>query len=543
MDEFFEELVRKVRSLDSIEEVLRVRDELCKKYRPKKNPSLVQILIASKGKNVLKSKPSRTGSGVSVIAVMTKPIACKHGKCVYCPGGPSSYFGDVPQSYTGNEPATLRAIRNKFDPYLQVFNRLEQYILLGHYPDKIELIIMGGTFPSFDLKYQDWFVKNCFMAMNDFGRLFIKDKKIDFKKFIDFFELDFKNEIDEKRENRVHDKILRLRKEKSLEKVQKENEDTIIRCVALAIETRPDFCSKKEIKNMLRQGCTRVELGVQTVYDDILDKIERKHKVKDSVEATKLLKDCGFKVGYHIMLNLPGSNCKRDLEMFKILFQDERFKPDALKIYPCMVLRGTKLYNLWKKGKYKALKTEEAASLIFDVKKFIPEYCRIMRIQRDISSKVIEDGVNKSNLRQYVDKMLKEGKFECKCIRCKEVGRKKKIIGKIKLVKRLYDASDRREIFLSFESDNALIGFLRLRFSKKAFVRELHIYSESVPIGRKLKDKFQHKGYGRKLLKEAEEICKDLSYKKVYVISGVGVRNYYRKFDYKKEGFYMVKKL
>ena len=314
-----------------------LKRELCKKYKIHKPPTNFEILLHAKEsdlkkiKNKLLTKPTRTISGVSPIAVMTRPFKCPHGKCLMCPGGPDSHFGDVPQSYTGKEPATMRGIRNKYDPYLQVFNRLEQYVVLGHSIDKIELIIMGGTFPSFPKKYQDQFVTYAFKAMNDFSKLFFNKNKFNIKKFKKFFYLPGPVG-DPERTKKIHKKLEKLKKKSTLEKQQKINETSNVRCIAICIETRPDYCKKQHIKQMLRLGTTRVELGVQHIDNKVLKKIKRGHTVEDTIQATKLLKNAFLKVGYHIMPGLPSSSIKKDKQMFKELFSNENFKPDAIKI-------------------------------------------------------------------------------------------------------------------------------------------------------------------------------------------------------------------
>ncbi|MBL7055144.1 tRNA uridine(34) 5-carboxymethylaminomethyl modification radical SAM/GNAT enzyme Elp3, partial [Candidatus Woesearchaeota archaeon] len=359
-------------------QLAKLKTELCKKYKLKKIPLDIDILMntdkkdISKIKKYLLTKPTRTISGVAVAAIMTKPIKCPHGKCIMCPGGPKSSFGDIPQSYTGKEPATRRAIRNKFDPYLQVMNRLEQYIISGHVPDKIELIIMGGTFPSFPEKYQEEFIKYAFKAMNDFSDLFFKKNEFDIIKFKELFELPG-NIKDKKRQNSIFKKLLSIKQvinikksinKKSsikLEKEQLRNEKSNIRCTGLTIETRPDYSKLKHGNEMLRLGATRVELGIQTIYDKVLEKIKRGHSVQDSIESTRILKDLGFKINYHVMPGLPGVTKEKDLAALKEYFSNSDFMPDMLKIYPCMVLKGTELYELWKQKKYTPLTTEKAA--------------------------------------------------------------------------------------------------------------------------------------------------------------------------------------
>jgi len=522
--------------MEDVDKALKeIKRNLAKKYSLNKLPSNIELLnyLSVKPKEII-TKPTRTLSGVAPIAVMTKPTRCPHvkdgvGPCVMCPGGPKSYFGSVPQSYTGKEPATMRAIRNKFDPYLQVFNRLEQYTLLNHNLEKIELIVMGGTFPSFNKKYQEEFVMYCFKALNDFSRLFFKNNEFDFLKFKKFYEMPgTKN--DSERMERIKIKLLKLKKNSILNKEQSRNEKSRVKCVALCIETRPDYCTQKEIDEMLKLGCTRVELGVQSIYDDVLEKINRGHKVSDAVNATGLLRENGLKIIYHIMLGLPESSYEKDLEMFKILFSDQKFKPDGLKIYPCSVIKGTKLYELWKDNKYVPLELEKTTELIKKIKSLVPEYCRIMRVQRDISSKEVIAGIKMTNLRQYLNSE------NCRCIRCREIRDSK--IDKIDFKVHEYDASNGNEYFISCESKDKLIGFCRLRLDKKALVRELHVYGRSTELEKK--GDIQHRGFGKKLIRMAEDIAKK-KYKKIYVTSGVGARGYYSKLGYSKEGFYMSK--
>jgi len=557
MKEYMQELIKEIIEKKlSLAEALKLRRKLARKYKPKTFPSIIQILTYAKEEQISKlkhliTKPTRTISGVSVIAIMTKPMKCLHGKCTPCPGGIKSEFGTVPQSYTGKEPATMRAIRNRYDSYLQVFNRLQQYVLMDRVPDKIELIIMGGTFPSTEKKYQEEFIKYAFKAMNDFGKMFYKNDKIQFEKFKKFFELPG-NINDKEREEKIVKKILKLKEKCKLEEEQEKNEKSKLRCVALCLETRPDYSYEKEINEMLKLGTTRVEVGVQSTYNDVLGKIERGHSVEDSIKATQLLKDSFLKVGYQTMPGLPGSNPKKDTKMFQELFSKQEFMPDALKIYPCMVLKGTKLYKEWKENKYKPLTREEASNIIIKSKKYIPKFCRVMRIQRDIPTKVTEAGVNITNLRQKIHEIMKD---KCNCIRCREPRGRKISFKDVKLLRCDYKASNEKEVFLSFEDtkNDILIGFCRLRKPYKPFrkeitkdsvgIRELHVYGEAISIGQKGKGT-QHKGFGKKLMQEAEKIAKEeLKAKKILIISGIGVKEYYKKFGYKKDGIYMSKKL
>jgi len=566
---YFIELIEYIKKNKPAKEKLSShKNKLCSKYKIKTPPTNIQVLLnaekedISKIKKYLLTKPTRTLSGVAVVSIMTKPLPCPHvrkgtGPCSYCPGGIDSVFGTVPQSYTGREPATMRAIRNHYDSYLQVFNRLEQYTVTGHSPEKIELIIMGGTFPSFPKQYREEFIKYAFKAMNDFSKIFYKGGELDIVKFKEFFELpgDVK---DKKREKRIQNNSLKLKGTCNLKNEQKKNENSKIKCVGLTIETRPDFAKLEHANEMLRLGCTRVELGVQTVYEEILKKIGRGHTVKDSINATRTLKDLGFKINYHMMPGLPGVGYREDLNSLKEIFKNPDFKPDMLKIYPCMVLKGTKLYDEWKKGKYKPLTTKKAAELIAKFKKYVPKYVRIMRVQRDIPTLMTEAGVDRTNLRQYIKDIMNKKGVRCNCIRCREIGhvlnKNKKIrIGKIKILTKGYEASQGIEFFMSAEDvkNDVLFGFCRLRFPNQflrseitkdsALIREIHICSPAVAIGKKSKTSYQHRGLGKKLLEKAEQIARTYYKKKIVVISGIGARGYFAKLGYKLQGPYMIK--
>ncbi len=466
-------------------------------------------------KNLLRIKNVRSLSGVNVIAVMTHPFPCPKDKpCIYCPGGPSSVFGDVPQSYTGKEPAAMRAIQNEFNPYMQVKQRIKQLSSIGHTVSKVELIIMGGTFPAMSRNYQRGFVKKCLDALNN--------------------------------------KIGR-----TLEETKRLAESSEIRNVGLTVETRPDYSKKEHINLMLELGVTRVELGVQTIYDEIYSLINREHGVKDVYEATQQLKDSGLKVCYHIMPGLPGSTPKMDVSMAKEIFMNEKFKPDMLKIYPTLVIPGTKLYTLWKEGVYIPYSLETAIEVIAAIKSLVPPWVRIMRVQRDIPAPEIAAGVKKSNLRQLIKEYMDEKGLRCKCIRCNEIGRlKKKKEGSCEISYEItsYEASGGREFFLTAKLEDALVGFLRLRFpsskvfrweirGKSALVRELHVYGEMIPVGAKKKNAYQHKGVGKKLLSLAEEISEKHRKEKILVTSALGTKLYYKRLGYEHLGAYMVKYL
>jgi elongator complex protein 3 len=506
--------------------------------------------------HLLLSKPVRTISGVAPIAIMTAPIACPpQAKCTYCPGGPSSFFGDVPKSYTGGAPAVRRAIRNQYDPYLQVFNRLEHYFLLNHNPTKVELIVMGGTFPHFPKKYRDQFITYALKAMNDFSKLFYT-KKNEFSqtKFNKFFMLPGDKDSKE-RLNLLKQKILKLKTKTSLEKEKEINQTSNIRCTALVLETRPDCSLKKEINQMLKVGTTRVELGVQTLNNQILKKIKRGHPLETTIQATQLLKDSFLKVSYHMMLGLPLTTRISDISAFKELFSNQNYKPDSLKIYPCLVMAGTKLLQDYKKGLFKPISTNQAIQRIAQIKKYIPEYCRIMRIQRDIPTHMTEAGVDKTNLRQ----MLQLKNIKCQCIRCREPRNKKIDYNHIKTKIQEYQSSNGTEVFISKEDtkNNILLAYTRLRIPFKPFrpeitkksagIRELHVFGQALDIKQQptSKKQIQHRGFGKELIQTAEKIAKEkFDINKLLVISGIGVRQYYKQqLRYKLDGPYMSKKI
>ncbi len=554
--EFIDAAMRLVDSGITKEEFGKMKVGLAREFDVGHIPSDIAILTHlddarfERAKRVLLTKPVRTGSGVTVVAVMTKPLPCPHGKCTYCPGGPKSFFGDVPQSYTGNEPATMRGMRAGYDIYTQVFTRLEQYIVTGHNPEKVELILMGGTFTSYSRDYQDEVVHDIYQAMNDFSEMFYPGGDFNYAVFKSFYELPG-SIMDKDRATRLNARILAAKKEsvrytQSIADQQRENETAAIRCIGFTIETRPSHARLEHADLMLEQGCTRVELGVQTTFDEVLTKVHRDHTVQDTIESIAVLKDLGFKINYHIMLGLPLMTPQRDIEAAHRLFDDPAFRPDMLKLYPCMVMPGTALYYDWKQGRYTPYSTEQAAEVIAEVKGFVPKYVRIMRVQRDIPTKVTSAGVGQTNLRQVVERKCAERGITCACIRCREVrGRAVEDTG-LEVIE--YDASGGKEFFISIIGPaDALLGFCRMRFPGKqlrkeisvlsAIIRELHVYGTAIGIGDD--GKVQHRGVGRQLMEEAERIAREHGKDKMLVISGVGVREYYARLGYVHDGPYM----
>ncbi|MEM3030761.1 MAG: tRNA uridine(34) 5-carboxymethylaminomethyl modification radical SAM/GNAT enzyme Elp3 [Candidatus Micrarchaeia archaeon] len=461
---------------------------------------------------LLKKRPVRTISGVAPVAVMSLSD-CPHGRCSYCPRGEGA-----PNAYTGFEPATMRGRQYGFDAFAQARARIAQLEAIGHATDKIELIIQGGTFPWMAEEYKRAFIKRCFDALNE----------------------------DEEGAD-------------SVEAAQEKNERARHRCVGLTIETRPDWCRRQHIDEFLAWGTTRVELGVQVLSDAIYRKVNRGHSVKAVVDATRALKDSGLKVLYHMM---PGlwQGAAEDVEDFRRLFEDERFKPDMLKIYPCLVLEGTRLYEEWRRGEFKPYDTEEAVEVISEAMRFVPPWCRVMRITRDIPERLIVAGVKKNNLRQLVEERMRAKGFACRCIRCREAGLRRLKQGvdlkleKAKLKRIEYAASGGEEAFLSFEDEESdvLYAFLRLRLPAEphrkelrgaSVVRELHVYGKALGLGKREEGEAQHAGFGSRLLEEAERISSAWGVRKMAVMSGVGVREYYFERGFKRDGPYVSKEI
>jgi elongator complex protein 3 len=507
------------------EDVNRLKIKIAAKYHLEAVPSnadLIAVLSPSEIKKLLpiiRRKNTRAISGVTVIATMTKPYPCPQPEpCAYCPGGPTM---GSPQSYTGYEPAALRGTQNNFDPYEQVQSRIRQLTAIGHKVDKVELIVMGGTFPATPIEYQTWFIQRCLDAMTQ-------------------------------------------KHSTNLEEAKANAEVSKTRNVGITVETRPDWAKQPHVDAMLSMGVTRVELGVQNPDDEIYRLVGRTHTVADVVEATRIAKDSGLKIVYHMMPGLPGSNPQKDLTAFKRIFTDSSFKPDMIKIYPCLAVAGTKAYEWYQQGTYKPYTTEEAANVIAEIKKTIPPWVRVMRVQRDIPARLILAGVKKSDIREFVQKKLKEQGNQCQCIRCREVGHRlavdhvKPDIDKVKILTQRYDASRGIEVFISAEDpeNNVLLGYVRMRVpslkahrpeiteTSSAIVRELHVYGQLVPVGKHSASAWQHRGYGKELLAEAERVAReDFALKKLLVISALGTRRYYMRLGYERNGVYVSKRL
>ncbi|XP_045687055.1 elongator complex protein 3 [Phyllostomus hastatus] len=507
----------------------KVKTKTAAKYGLSAQPRLVDIIAAvpPQYRKVLvpklKAKPIRTASGIAVVAVMCKPHRCPHisftgNICVYCPGGPDSDFEYSTQSYTGYEPTSMRAIRARYDPYLQTRHRIEQLKKLGHSVDKVEFIVMGGTFMALPEEYRDYFIRNLHDALSGHTS------------------------------NNIYEAI-------------KYSERSLTKCIGITIETRPDYCMKRHLSDMLTYGCTRLEIGVQSVYEDVARDTNRGHTVKAVCESFHLAKDCGFKVVAHMMPDLPNVGLERDIEQFTEFFENPAFRPDGLKLYPTLVIRGTGLYELWKSGRYKSYSPSDLIELVARILALVPPWTRVYRVQRDIPMPLVSSGVEHGNLRELAFARMKDLGIQCRDVRTREVGiqeiHHKVRPYQVELVRRDYVANGGWETFLSYEDpdQDILIGLLRLRkCSEETFrfelvggvsiVRELHVYGSVVPVSSRDPTKFQHQGFGMLLMEEAERIAREEHGSgKIAVISGVGTRNYYRKIGYRLQGPYMVKTL
>lgn len=478
--------------------------EFSKKYKLKRIILTSDVFLAlgiEKPPEHLITKPNRTLSGVTVVAVMTKPSPCP-GNCVYCPN-----WDNAPKSYTGFEPASMRAKRNSFDPRLQIRDRLKQLKNTGHPINKIELIVMGGTFPAMPVAYQEEFMRGVYQEITN-------------------------------------------SKETNIETLKKKAMKSRNRIVGITFETRPDYCGMDVIKRLLYYGGTRVELGVQILDDTVLKKINRGHGTKEVIKATQELKDSGFKVLYHMMLNLPNSNYQKDLLSFKEVFTNQAYKPDMLKIYPCLVVAGTELEKMYYSKEYTTYGLKKTINLIASIKEITPSWVRIMRVQRDIPSNKIIAGIKKSNLRQLVEEELKRRGKSCNCIRCSEPRSQLTDIKGYEVTTKKYNAQNGTEYFIKATKGKYLLGFVRLRLPYKPFmeqitrntsiVRELHVYGKTSGFDER---NIQHSGIGKRLLKTAEDISMKEGYRRVAVISGVGVREYYKKQGYKLIEPYMIKEV
>ncbi|MHA2504230.1 MAG: tRNA uridine(34) 5-carboxymethylaminomethyl modification radical SAM/GNAT enzyme Elp3 [Candidatus Kariarchaeaceae archaeon] len=469
----------------------------------------------------LRVRNIRSLSGVNVISVYTAPFACRHGACIFCPGGPE--WG-TPMSYTGREPGTMRAISNGYDPVAQIQSRINQLQATGHNAEKLDIIVMGGTFNSNPKEYQEHFMLGVYEGMNG-------------------------------------------KPAATIEEAQLLNETAKYRCIGLTLETKPDWAKKKHIRQMLDFGATRVEIGVQTLQEEALQVVNRGHTLQDTVDSFRAMRDAGLKITAHMMPGLPGTTPEIDIQDFRDLYYDPKYIPDEIKIYPTQVIENTPLAEMALAGEYKGLTNEETFHIMKEAKLMTPPFVRIKRALRDLPVPLVIDGPTWGDMRDRIQKQLKEmdeAQAQCQCIRCREIGIRIykdeysiDDIGPIDKRLRSYEAGEGMEHFLSYEDPNdTLVGFLRLRYPSDdvfidalegaALVRELHVYGSALPLATDdphADRSFQHRGYGTKLMSWAEEMARDAGYDKLAVISGVGVREYYRKFGYELDDVYMIKRL
>lgn len=456
----------------------------------------------------IRMKPGRTLSGVTTVTVLTKAYPCP-GKCIFCPTE-----ARMPKSYLSDEPGAMRALHHEFDPFDQTAARIEALDAIGHPTDKIELLVLGGTWSSYRRDYQTWFIKRCLDAMNG-------------------FESD------------------------SLSEAQIANETADHRNVGLVIETRPDHVDPDEIAQLRRLGVTKVQMGAQSLDDEILSLNERGHSVEETRQAVDLLRAAGFKIVLHWMPNLLGATLETDRDDFAKLWDDVHLRPDEIKIYPCQLLENADLYQFWERGEYHPYTTEELIELIADVKTTIPRYCRVNRIVRDIPSNNVVEGNKRTSLRQDIQQLLSQRGQRCQCVRCREVRSQEIEPEELAFDDLSYASGISEEHFLSYQTeDDRLAGFLRLSLpdrdapdlglvdlKRAAIVREVHVYGQSLQVGRVVEGVAQHSGLGTELMERAEALAAGRGYRRLAVIAALGTRGYYRKLGYRLGETYMLKDL
>jgi elongator complex protein 3 len=450
----------------------------------------------------IRMKPIRTLSGVTTVTVLTKPYPCP-GKCIFCPTDIR-----MPKSYLPDEPGARRGLEHAFDPFAQVQSRLEALDAVGHPLDKVELLILGGCWSSYRRDYQEWFIRRCFDALNG-------------------VELP------------------------TLEEAQEYNETAPSRNVGLVVETRPDHITGEELAWLRRLGVTKVQLGVQSLDDHILELNQRGHTVAEARQAVDLLRAAGFKIVLHWMPNLLGATPASDRLDFSRLW--DGFCPDEIKIYPNQLLENTELFKVWQRGKYHPYTTAELVQLIADVKTTIPRYCRVNRVIRDIPSTYVVEGNRRTSLRQDIQNELKRRGVACQCVRCREVRDRKVDLEILQLADLEYQAGGSQEHFLSFVTpDDRLAGFLRLSLpgldcpatampdlDQAAIIREVHIYGQSLAVGAEEQGAAQHIGLGSRLIEYAQDLARSQGYPRLAVISAIGTRRYYQRLGFRHGELYM----
>lgn len=507
----------------------------------------------------IKMKPVRTISGVVPVTVLTKPFPCP-GKCIFCPNDVR-----MPKSYLADEPGAQRAERNAFDPYLQVYNRLLALHNIGHSTEKVELIVLGGTWSFYPVEYQIWFVKRCFQAMNDFG---VADRREEVQTNNIFEEAERVPGRDKAGRRKTYNQIVSevahgggsgfiSNSEKAtweeLEAEHVRNESALSRCVGLVIETRPDYIDETEVIKIRRLGATKVQIGIQSLDDRVMELNRRGHGRAETERAIELLRMGGFKIHAHWMPNLYGSTVEGDIEDYKRLWE-QSIRPDELKIYPTSIIAKTELEDRYKEGKFRPYSYDELLEVMTETMPLTPRYCRLTRVVRDIPSTDIVAGNKLTNFRQIAEGEINRRGEKCECIRCREIRNSKFETLNLSLEKLEYDSSTGKEIFLSYVTpDNKIVGFLRLALPDKkhstnhfmselegaAIIREVHVYGQALKIDVDATDKPQHLGLGTKLIEEAKRIARSKNYPKLAVISAIGTRQYYAKKGFAEDGMYM----
>jgi elongator complex protein 3 len=462
-------------------------------------------------------KPVRTISGVVPVTLLTKPYPCP-GQCIFCPNDPK-----MPKSYLSSEPGAQRAAANHFDPYNQVTARLMAYHANGHSTDKAELIVLGGTWSSYPKNYKIWFIKRCFDALNDFQATKTKKTKTaEVSGVADWPELF---------------------------KAQKKNERSASRCVGLSLETRPDFLNEQELIRFRKLGCTKVQIGIQSLNNKVLDLNKRGHRVEATKKAVALLRQAGFKIQAHWMANLYGSSPDEDIKDFAKLFSNKAYRPDELKIYPTALIETAELMDYYKKGLWKPFSQEELLKVLVAILPMVPEYCRVTRMIRDFSSDDIVAGNKLTNFRENVEKEIAKRGKKIKEIRSREIKKQTVSVDQLSLKVVSFSAGSAEEKFIQFVTkENSIAGFLRLSLPKKeafikelsgsALVRELHVYGQALNLGEAAGIKPQHSGLGKKLLVKAQQLAGNAGFKKLSVISAIGTKQYYQKQGFKDGDLY-----
>ncbi len=499
----------------------------------------------------VRMRPVRTQSGVTPLSVLTKPFPCP-GRCIFCPSDLR-----MPKSYLSDEPGAQRAAHNRFDPYLQTWNRLEAFRAIGHPTDKIELIVLGGTWSFYPEPYQIWFTKRCFEALNDFGSQVDRRPEAESRPSPDFRQLSA--ELDraggkESYNRRISEFLTGAQAGElvpdgeradweALERAQRNNELARCRNVGFVFETRPDHVSEEEVIRLRRLGCTKVQLGIQSLCDEVLAVNQRGHDVAAARRAMTLLRRSGFKIHAHWMPNLLGSTPERDVRDFERLFDDPDFRPDELKIYPCSLIESAELMRFHERGDWRPYRYDELLFVLTEALERVPRYCRVTRVIRDISSHDIVAGNKFTNFREIAERELHRRGVRCREIRSREIGTRSFDSQSLVLRVTEYSAGAGRELFLELITpEDKIVAFLRLslpgspawieEIAASALIRELHVYGASLGIGAPAEDEAQHRGLGTQLMREAEARARRAGYADLAVISAVGTRPYYRKLGF-----------